>query len=193
MKSTYLFSFLLLFSFDKKSIGQTTIVTSGIYITVKDYQNNRLIEEAACTNDKEKFERRDFLSRPTFSVINKGKKLTYQKKDIYAYRDCENKIWRFYNNKEYQIIEMKGIFIYALRKVVLNGATIEKDAVYYFSNGPDGEIKELSIDNLKKIYPKNQTFHNMLDAEFTADKAIHSYDFEHKMYKVNYLFLQSKK
>ena len=193
MKATYLFTFLFFFSFLEKNTAQTSIISSGVYVTIEDFKNNRLIEEADCKNNKEKIERHDFFSKQEFVVINKGKKLTYQKKDIYAYRDCENKTWRFCDNKEYQILETKVIYIYSLRKIVLNGATIEKDAVYYFSNGPSGEIKELSISNLKVVYPNNQVFHNMLDAEFNSDKAIQSYDVENKMYKVNYLLIQSKK
>jgi len=101
---------------------------------------------------------------------------------------------------EYEILETKDIYIYSIKKVVLNGITVEKDPVYYFSKGASGEVKELSIDNLKLIYLDNKVFQNMLEEEFNSnketvnsDKAIHSYDFVHKMYKVNYLFGQSKK
>lgn len=183
-----------------ENTAQTTTVSSGVYLTIDDYKKNKLIEEAECTNQKEKFERHDFFSRKEFVVINKGKKTTYQKKDIYAYRDCENKVWRFYNDKEYEILETKDIYIYSIKKVVLNGITVEKDPVYYFSDGANGEVKELIIDNLKLVYLNNKIFQNMLEAEFNSnkeavnsDKAIHSYDFTHKMYKVNYLFSQSKK
>lgn len=87
-----------------------------------------------------------------------------------------------------------------IKKIVLNGITAEKDPVYYFSNGVDGEIKELNIDNLRLTYPNNQSFGNMLEAEFNSnkeannsDKLVHSYNVAHKMYRVNYLFNQSKK
>ena len=182
--------------------GQTNIVTinSGVYVTVNDYKTNKLIEEAECTNEKEKFERHDIFSRPSFVVINKGKKTTYVKNDIYAYRDCENRVWRFYDNKEYEILEPKKIFIYRRSKILLNGLTIEKDPIYYFSSGADGEVKELSLENLKLTFSNNKTFCNILDAEFNSnkeilntDKEIHSYDLSHKMYKVNYLLNQSKK
>jgi hypothetical protein len=194
MKNIPLFTFILLFSLSESNIAQTGSVTSGIYLSVKDFQNNKIMEEADCLNDKEKFERHDFFSRTSFVVKKNGMKLTFKKNDIYAYRDCKNKVWRFYNDKEYEIKEKRDIYIYALKKVVINGGTIERDAVYYFSKGPIGEIKELNKDNIKVVYPNNQSFHHMLDtAEVNSYKASYSYDFEHKMYKVNYLLLQSLK
>jgi len=199
MKTKTVVIFLVLFLIPNTHTAQTTAVNSGVYVTAEDYENSKLIEEAECKNEKEKFERHDFFSRREFAVINKGKKITYLKKNIYAYRDCENKVWRFYNNKEYQIVETKDMYIYTIRKVVLNGITVEKDPVYYFSSSASGEIKELSDANLKSAYPNNKTFHNMLDAEFNSNKnevnpdnGIHAYDFTHKMYKVNYIFSQSK-
>ena len=185
--------FIILFVFAGKSIAQNSIVTSGIFLTASDFKKNKLIQEADCENDKEKFKTNDFFSKSSFDVLYKGKKTTYQKKDIYAFRDCENNVWRFYNNKEYQIIETKALYLYTIKKIVVNGGVIEKDPIYYFSSDADGDIKELNIDNLKLTYPNNQTFRNMIDSEFQTDEAIYSYDHKHKMYLVNYLFIQSKK
>lgn len=196
MKKISILVYALLIIFTNFIIAQTNAVTSGVYPTLESFVNNKLLEEADCKNDKEKFEKHDFLSQSFFTVINKGKKTVYQKKDIYAYRDCDNNVWRFYNNKEYQIVEKKAIYIYKLRKVVLNGITVEKEPVYFFSKEPSGDIKELTINNLKAAYPANKTFHNMLDSEFDSEreeKTIHSYDKEHKMFKVNYLFIMSNK
>jgi hypothetical protein len=171
----------------------TTIVVSGVFLTAKDYQNNKLIQEADCENDEQKFKTYNFFSKSTFDILYKGKKTTYEKKDIYAYRNCHNEVWRFYKNKEYQIKETKAMYIYSVNKVVVDGGVIEMEPIYYFSTAADEEIKLLTIHNLKKEYPNNKTYHNMLDAEFSSDKAIQSYDFTNKMYFVNYLLIKSKK
>ena len=143
--SVYVF-FLILTSFIEKSIAQDTIVSSGIFLTAKDFQKNILMEEADCGNGSEKFKTNDFFSRGSFGVINKGRKITYKKSNIYAYRNCDNKVWRFYDNEEYQILESKGIYIYDIRRIVFNAGAIEKDRIYYFSIGPNGDIKELSME-----------------------------------------------
>lgn len=193
MKFISLFTFLMLFSLAERSVAQTTNVSSGVYLTVNDFKNNKLIEEADCKKDKPKFETHDFFAKQSFVVLIKGKKVTYQKKDIYGYRDCENESWRFYKDKEYQIMETKGICIYSRFKVVLDAIIVENALVYYFSKGANEEIKELSIANLKVAFPNNHAFHNMLDTQLSSDTAVYSYDIAHKMFKVNYLLTQSEK
>lgn len=176
-------------------MAQDSIVKSGIYVTLDDFKNNHLIEESACTKDHGEFKKHDMFNRDHFDVIIKGVKKTFKKSSIYAYRDCNNKLWRFYDNREFELIEQKNICIYKISKVVMNGLTIEKDPIYYFSKGLSGEIKELSIDNIKKAYSNNKTFCNLIDSEFSNDdlnRAIHRYDFTNKMYRVNYLLIQSE-
>jgi len=177
----------------EKCFAQTATVTSGVYITAKDYKKNKLHVEADCFNDKNKFEKNDYIWTSTFVVIHKGKRITYQKKDIYAYRDCNNKIWRFYKDQAYQIMETKAIYIYTTQKTILNDVVIEKDPIVYFSAGPEGEIKELTIANLKLTFPENWIFLNMVQVEPEPEKSIRAYDAEHKMYRVNYLYKHSKK
>ncbi len=199
MKSKYLrplFIVLLLIVY-QASKAQDSMVTSGIYLTIEDYKNNKIIEEASCRKgQEEEFKKHDFFQRESFEVIYKGKRKTYLKSSIFAYRDCNNKVWRFYNNKEYEILEVKAICIYKLSKVVMNGITVEKDPVYYFSKGLSGEVKQLSLANLKTAYSDNAKFCDDIDKEFKddyTDKAIHAYDFAHKMYKVNYIIEETKK
>lgn len=193
MKPIYLLQFFMFFALTQKNTAQTAPINSGVYITKDDFINNKLSQEADCQNDKEKFKKHDFFSKAQFTIINKGKKITYLKKDIYAYRDCENTVFRFYNNQEYEIMETKAIYIYAKRKIVIVGEDIERDPVYYFSKGATGDIIELSVANLKQSFINNQVFHNLLDAEFNPRNPVETFDATHKMYEVNYLYSQSVK
>lgn len=177
-----------------KFYAQTHIVTSGIYLTAEDFKNNKLIEEEACKKEHEEFKKHDFFNRETFEVIYRGKKKIFLKNSIFAYRDCNNKTWRFYNKNEYEIIEKLDIYIYKLSRIVLNGITVEKDPVFFFSNGLKGEIMQLTNDNLKNIFSDNKEFCRLVDEELKSeipDKVAHEYDFIHKMYKVNYLMVKS--
>lgn len=66
--------------------------------------------------------------------------------------------------------------------------------MFYFSKGLKGEIKQLTNDNLKTAFVENKEFCRLVDEELKSDvpdKAAHSYDFIHKMYKVNYLLTES--
>ncbi|MBP9070201.1 MAG: hypothetical protein KBG47_11875 [Bacteroidia bacterium] len=173
--------------------AQTTTVTSGVYITAKDHKKNKLHVEADCVNEKNKFERNDYFSTSTFVVIHKGKRVTYLKKNIFAYRDCNNRVWRFYKEQAYQIMETKSMWIYTTQKTILNDVVLEKDPVVYFSVGPETEIMELTIPNLKIAFRDNWIFLNMVQVEPESEKSVRSYDIEHKMYRVNYLYKHSKK
>jgi hypothetical protein len=193
MKPLHVLLFFMFFALAQKNTAQTAIINSGVYITKDDFIHNRLTEEANCKNDKEKFKKHDFFSKAEFTVINQGVKITYLKKDIYAYRDCENMVFRFYNNQEYEIMETNAIYIYSIRKIVIVGEDIERDPVYYFSKGATGDIKKLNIPNLKEAFINNQPFHNLLDAEFKGPNVVEMYDAVHKMYEVNYLYKQAVK
>jgi hypothetical protein len=194
MKPIYTLLFFMFFAFSQKSIAQkNTAVNSGVYISKDDFINNKLTQEADCQDDKEIFKKHNFFMKAEFSIINKGKKITYLKKDIYAYRDCENTVWRFYNNQEYEIMETKAIYIYAIRKIVLVGENIERDPIYYFSHGATGNIEKLTIANLKEAFKQNKPFGNLLDGTLNAENTIEAYDSTHKMYEVNYLYKQSVK
>jgi hypothetical protein len=191
MKPLYALLFFVFFGFAQKNTAQTTAVKSGVYITKDDFKNNRVIDEADCQNDKVKFKQHNFFTKGEFSVLVNGKKVTYLKKDIYAYRDCENTVWRFYQNTEYEIMEPKAIYIYAIRKIILTGEDFEREPVYYFSDGPVGDIKKLNIANLKTSFTNNRVFCNLLDTEVKYNRAIDVYNVAHKMYEVNYLYSES--
>ena len=193
MKPLYTLLFFTFFVSAQKNIAQTAAISSGVYITKDDFINNRLSQEADCQNDKEKFKKHNYFSKAQFTIIKQGVKITYLKKDIYAYRDCENTVFRFYNNQEYEIMEAKAIYIYAKRKLVILGEDIERDPIFYFSKGATGNIMELSVANLKQVFINNKAFHNMLDAKFKAPTLVETYDVAHKMYEVNYLYSQSVK
>ncbi|HXU27683.1 MAG TPA: hypothetical protein VN698_10655 [Bacteroidia bacterium] len=168
-------------------IAQT--VSSGVYLTINDYKSNKLAEEVECKKtSKEVFKKHDFFAKSSFVVVNKGVKTTYLKKDIYAYRDCENRVWRFYKNHEYEILEAKKIYVYALDKIVLNGIAVEKDPIYYFSDGANGEIKKLTTSNLKAAYPNNQRLYSLLDAYVKTNEGLKGFDATRNTYIVNYLY-----
>src|SRR5262250_782742 len=70
---------------------------------------------------------------------------------------------RVVGNDWYQIVEAKALYIYSLDVLVRKG-TSEK--AYFFSVGPNGDVLPLTILNLKKAFPDNHTFHDLLDMSF---------------------------
>jgi len=185
--------YLLMFVFVAKHIVAQT-VNSGVYISAADYKNNKLAEEVECKkNSKEVFKKHDLFAKALFEVINKGVKKIYLKKDIYAYRDCDNRVWRFYNNHQYEILEAKNVYIYAVEKIVMNGIAVEREPVFYFSAGATGEIKKLTTANLKATYLNNHTLINILDTYIQTNEDLRSFDATRNTYVANYLYSQALK
>ena len=192
MKKIYAMLLWLFVFAAKLMVAQT--INGGVYMTLDDYTNNKLAEEVECKkHSNEIFKKHDVFGAKKFVVINKGVKKTYLKNDIYGYRDCENRVWRFYNKQEYEILEAKNVYIYAIEKIVINGIVIERDPIYYFSDGPNGEIKKLTTANLKATYPNNQTLNNILDAYIETNQDIKGFDATRKTYIANYLYSEATK
>ena len=164
---------------------------AGVYVTLPDFQAGKLSYDIDCAAEKQKIKLHDFFSKPYFDVYYKGEKHTLQKKEVYAYRNCNNKTFRFFNNEEYQLAESGKISIYLLEQAKAEGKAFVIVNVYYFSATPDGEIKSLILENLKKAFPENHKFHDALDQTFKGNIDVSDYDSFHKMYKVNHIYEMS--
>jgi hypothetical protein len=101
---------------------------------------------------------------------------------------ADQRSFRVVGNQQYQILEAKDLYIYSADVLVRKGTT---DKAYFFSVGPNGEVVPLTIVNLKKAFPDNHRFHDVLDMTFRNDSQLTRYDDFHKMFKVNRLLIAS--
>jgi len=96
---------------------------------------------------------------------------------------------RVVGNDRYQILEARALYIYSQNVIVRKGAT---EKAYFFSVGPTGDVVPLTILNLKKAFPENHAFHDLLDMAFKNDSDLTKYDEFHKMFRVNRVLAASK-
>src|SRR5215510_11782969 len=96
--------------------------------------------------------------------------------------------YRVVGNDRYQIVEANALYIYSLDVLVRKGAS---EKAYFFSVGPNGDVLPLTILNLKKAFPDNHTFHDLLDMSFKHDSDLTRYDDFHNMFKINRLLAAS--
>ena len=187
MKTKILLAVLLAMSFGSYAKSQ-----SGIYMNLSDYKNNKLTYEIACSKG-EKIHLHDFFwNMSTISVIDDGKKHTLKKDEIYGYRDCNNEVYRFYQNMEYRIAETGNIFIYGRKENTAENKNNKVVNLYYFSTTADGDILPLTLNNLKQVYKGNDAFQDLLD-KFFSSSDVCEYDNAHNTYKVNYVFSKTIK
>jgi hypothetical protein len=167
---------------------------SGIYLTATAYTGGRLSSESDCGTPGHNVELHDLLHKSFIEVTHEGKSQRYEKRQVYGFRSCDGKDYRFVDNNEYQILDARDVSIYESAVPVEN----RKDAgdlnfptnrAYFFSVGAGGPVLPLTLQNLKQAFPNNHAFHDALDMTFHADDDLAQFDTVHKMFKVNRLLV----
>ncbi|MGB5929096.1 MAG: hypothetical protein WBH03_13040 [Cyclobacteriaceae bacterium] len=168
-------------------------ITSGIYMTYRDYSNQEMKYAINCDNESHKIRPHGTWRGDKFVVDHDGERFSYERSEIFGYKDCYGKDWRVFGDYEYLIKEAKSLIIYERYKH--ENVTIDDDPIlptYHFSIG-NGDIQELTLMNLKKAFPEEHAFHDKLDETFTGGRVAASYDKYHKTYKVNRVFANTVK
>lgn len=166
----------------------------GVYYNYEDYKAGKVSLAGNC-NSSDKIKLHHSFSCKYVDVVQDGKKYRFSKDSIFGYRDCKQNDYRFYKkrDKEYEIVENKSIVIYVADAAITsaNGKAREFIKKYFFSTSITSPILPLTINNLKRAFPANIKFHNLLDMEFYSRTDVSVFDSTHKMYKVNFLLSQS--
>lgn len=162
-------------------------------MTAADYKEGRLAFEGDCRSKAHKLELHDILNKPYIHVTHGGEKRRYEKRDLFGFRACDGRDYRFVSNLEYQVLEAKDLYIYSREISEHHGKVSEMVQEYYFSAGPVGPVRELTLKNLKQAFPENHPFHDSLDATFGRGRKLSEYDEFHKMFTVNRLLIASRK
>jgi hypothetical protein len=162
---------------------------SGIYLSAADYENRRLTAEGDCGSKAHKLELHDVLNKPYIHVTHGAEKLRYEKTDVFGFRACDGRDYRFASNEEYRILEARDLYIYSRAQYVGAGKYRRVVQVYYFSVGASEQVLQLTLANLKQAFPENHSFHDSLDQAFGAGQNLAQYDEFHGMFKVNRLLI----
>jgi hypothetical protein len=166
--------------------------SSGVYLTGDEYRNGRLAFEGDCGSKTHKLELHDVLNKTYIDVTHETEKRRYQKSDLFGFRGCDGRDYRFASNLEYLILDTNDLYIYALEFPVTHGKGMHTTREYFFSAGSDGPVLALTLENLKQAFPDNHRFHDGLDATFGTRENLAQYDEFHKMFRVNRVLIASR-
>lgn len=169
-----------------------TAKMSGVYLTASDYEAGKLAYEGDCGSKVHKLEIHDISNKPYIDVTHDSERHRYSKSELFGFRACDGRDYRFGSKLEYQILEAKELYIYLHDVSVSQGRTYRTVHEYYFSVGANGPIEALTLENLKHAFPDNHRFHDWLDATFGSGQSLAEYDDFHKMFKVNRLLIASR-
>ena len=163
-------------------------------MTASDYQNGILTAEGRCDSKGHELELHDVLNKTYIHVTHGSETRRYEKNEIFGFRSCEGLDYRFVGNREYQILEAKGIYIYLVKVRMPNAPGARASwlkSEYHFSVGPEKPVLLLTVDNLKHAFPDNRRFHDSLEQTFGSGEKLAQYDEVHKMFRVNWLLVAS--
>ncbi len=182
---------VLLFS----SAGTVQVIvqkTSGVYLTAANFKNGQVSFEGDCGSKTHKLELHDVLHKSYVHVTHGTEKHRFAKSDLFGFRACDGRDYRFASNLEYHILEAKELYVYSREVPVSHGRGIHTVRGYFFSAGPEGTVLALTLENLKQAFPGNHRFHDALDAMVGAGQQLAEYDESQKMFRVNRLLVASR-
>lgn len=160
---------------------------SGLYLTVQDYINQKLSYSNENSNGRYKIKVAPLFNKDRVRVIQNGEKHDYFQFDLFGYRN-KNQDYIFFNDELYNIIDNSFFYMYTRVVSSVEGKVHTQKTNYYFSKLPDGNIMDLTLFNLKRAYPENHKFQDLLDVYFRCDNDLNWYDSFNKMYKVEHIF-----
>lgn len=169
---------------------------SGIYKTAKDFQQRKLSYAINCKTEKHKINPYVIFKGSEVKVKHGGTTYDLKKSEVFGYRTCDGKEFRFVDDKEYKVLNQGELLtMYVYQPTAPTGKEANKvinQPLYYFSENTAISVQALTKANLKAAFPSNHKFHDALDAAFKADGELYAYDDFHKMYKLSRVIKNSK-
>lgn len=185
----------ILLAFNQTSFAQKD--SSGIYKTAEDFQNRKLSYAINYKTEKHKIKDNILFNADKIVVKHKGETYTLVKSETFGLKNTKGVVFRFADNKDYKVLNPgEPILIYVYDNTVHSGKNASNKTYqweYYFSKDAVSPPQNLTLANVKAIFPENHKFHDALDAQFKSDKELYVYDSFHKMYKLNWIYKSTVK
>jgi len=109
--------------------------TSGVYLTADDYKNGRLSFAGDCGSKAHKLELHDVLHKSYIHVTHETEKRPFAKSDLFGFRACDGRDYRFASNIEHEILEARELYVYSRDVYVSHGRGRHTVRGYFFSAG----------------------------------------------------------
>lgn len=174
--------------------GQTVPLGSGLYKSAADFRGHRLTLGVDCKTETHKLRLNEFSGKPYVTVKHGGEDYKMAKATLFGFRDCEGREYRFAaDNRHYPILNSgEELLLYKMEQPPVGGknATQTREQLF-FSASAEAPLQPLTLLAVKKAFPDNHRFHNLLDAQI-LNGDLTAYDQMHQMTKINWLLRQSR-
>jgi hypothetical protein len=188
----HFFALLGLLTLAAPAWGQSAPLGSGLYKSAEDFRARRLTLAVDCKTEKHKLRLHEFSGQPYVTVKHGGQDYRMAKDSLFGFRDCDGREFRFATDHlHYPILNpAEELLIYKLEQ-----PAIGKNQGYvrlFFSVNAAAPIQSLTLIGVKKAFPDNHRFHDLLDAQFREGGDLTAFDTMHGMTKLNWLLRQSR-
>jgi hypothetical protein len=161
---------------------------SGVYLTADDYAAGTLTDSGSCDAPL-KVSLHDVLNKPFVDVSRGSEKKQYVKSELFGLRLCDGQDYRLSSNRLYRILSNGELVVYGIDRPVSQGKGFRVVPSYYFSAGPRGEIRPLTLEHVQEAFAANHRFVDSLDR--LSDQDLAQYDGYHQQYRVVRLLAES--
>jgi len=134
MKKTY---YLLMLASGLLFLAQHSFAqkdSSGIYKTAVDFQQRKLSYAINCKAEKHKINPDVLFKDYKVKVRHQGITYTFRKSELYGYRDCDGKEYKFVNNAAYSILNPGELNIGVGKQIMKKKGTLRlsiRDLTYF--------------------------------------------------------------
>lgn len=167
------------------------IDSSGIYKTADDFVAGKLTFGGNRKMDKHRLLLNNFFNRPVITIRHNDTAYNISRSDIYGYRLQNGAEYRIVSRQDLRILNANEYIIIYRRDITHPPSGKTNVTNYYFSVGPYSSVQSLTIKNLKKAFSSNQPFLEEIDGLFKYNTELATYDKQHNMYIINWIFKKS--
>jgi hypothetical protein len=160
----------------------------GLYLTYNDFINRHIVYGGGS-----KIILHQFTASPGIKIIEtNGKVVKLKKSNVFGYCDEKGQSFRFYNNELYKIIDNGKILVYSFYALsnTENGKGMIDKKKYFFSLSGNSELMLLTVPDLKKMFPYNLKFHDLLNNIKSSEELVYYIESDGHV-KANYLLQKS--
>lgn len=158
---------------------------SGVFVTPADFEAGRLADEIVCETDGRPVDRDSFSRTDIIELTGSNQARQYSKATIFGFRACDGTDVRFVGGTNFRVVRAPPLYLYEHEYRVTvgkGGSKIVTD--HAFSTTAADSVRPLTLDALKRAYPENHRFHDLIDLAFRSDQELIRYDDFHHEYKI---------
>ena len=167
--------------------------STGLFLNSKDFARRHLTYATSCEDQKHPIKLGSLFNQTVVMVNYKEEKLRLNKSELYGFKDCSRRIFRFYKDSEYRIISTISIYLYFREEESGTGKNTEITDLFFFSVTMDSDLVPLTKENLRVAYGTNDKFLDAVENSFKDDIDLSTYDKTHKRYRLVRLYEESLK